>query len=63
MATITITTNAATAAIAAHAFGVYLGLGRDATLPEIQAQLVVYAKSIMAGVQRAEAVIDQTVIS
>ena len=63
MASITITTDAATAAIASHAFGVYLGLGRDATLPEIQAQLVVYAKSIMAGVQRAEAAIAATVIS
>ena len=54
MATITITATSPQAARVVHCIGVRLGLGRDATLAEVQAYLIKYLKSEVRTVEQSE---------
>ncbi len=56
MATITITTQASHDARIAEAYGNFLGLGRNATVAEIKAELVAHAKSVVKNYERNTAI-------
>ena len=57
MATITITATSPQAARVVHCVGVRLGLGRDATLAEVQAYIIAYLKSEVRMVEQSESAV------
>lgn len=56
MPTLTIQTNAEQAARVAEAYGVLLGLGRDATGPEIKRAVIDYMKSVVISYENRKAI-------